>query len=266
MDTKELIKKDRPTIMGILNLTPDSFSDGGEHNKAESAIRRVKQMEEEGADMIDIGGESTGPSSENVSLEDEIERVIPILKAIKKRTNLPISVDTYKAEVAKTALEEGADLINDVTALRGDEKMPEVIRTYGCPIVLMFSKDSTPRTTREEKHYENVTQHIKDFLEERIEFSQKSGIKKDQIIIDPGMGAFISAIPKYSYEVIANLKEFRELTAPILIGISRKSFLGGKLAARDGKSAGLSAVAYLNGASIIRTHNIKETLSCLNWK
>lgn len=261
----EFIKKNAPTIMGILNLTPDSFSDGGQYNNIQKALRRVRQMEQEGADIIDIGGESTGPKSSNVSLEEELNRVVPILKKIRKHTKLPISIDTYKSEVARIALEEGADMINDVTALRQDKKLAAIIAKYNCPIVLMYSKDNTPRTTIKKINYKDVMHTIKNFLKKRINYAQKQGIAKKNIIIDPGMGQFISAIPKYSFEIIARLKELQTLKFPILIGISRKSFLGGELQNRDEKSALLSAIAYLNGASIIRAHDVKTTKRCLTW-
>ena len=251
--------------MGIINLTPDSFSDGGKFNNAKNAIKRVQELEEEGADIIDLGGESTGPNSKNVSLKEELNRVIPILKEIRKITKLPISIDTYKAEVARQALEEGANIINDVTALRGDEDLVKIIARYKCPVILMYSKDNTPRTTIKEKKYGNVLLTIKNFLKKQIKLAQKNGIKEENIIIDPGMGNFISKIPRYSLEIIAKLKELQELNKTILIGISRKSFLGGKLTERDEKGALLEAIAYLNGASIIRTHNVKTTLSCLKW-
>ena len=211
--------------------------------------------------------------------------MIPILKIIRKHTKLPISLDTYKFEVARQALEEGADLINDVTALRQDPKLAEIVARYKCPIVLMYSKDQTPRTTRKEVHYKDVIKTIKRFLEERIKFAKKHGISDKNIIIDPGMGAFISGIPRYSLEIIARLKELQTLQYPILVGISRKSFLKipgegtarartseacgfataerSELKKRDERGALLEAIAYLNGASIIRTHNIKTTKECL---
>ncbi len=259
----EFIKETGPTIMGILNLTPDSFSDGGEFNTIEKALRKVSKLEKEGADIIDIGGESTGPGSKDVSLEKELNRVIPLLREIRKHTKLPISIDTYKSQVAKKALEEGADMINDVTALRGDPSLAKVIAHYKCPIILMYSKDKTARTTLKEVHYKDVIKTIKAFLRKQINFAHEHNIKN--IIIDPGMGQFISSIPKYSFEIIARLNELKSLKHKILIGISRKSFLGGELTKRDEKSAALSTIAYLNGASIIRTHNIKETRSCLTW-
>lgn len=249
--------------MGILNLTPDSFSDGGEHNTLKKALKRVKELEKEGADIIDIGGESTGPKSPEVSLQEEIKRVIPILREIRKITKLPISVDTYKGEVARQALEEGANLINDVTALRGDKKMAEIIGKYRCPLIMMYSKDKTPRTTAQDKKYKDVIQTIKKFFEERLKYAKKHDIKN--IIIDPGMGQFISNIPEYSFEIIARLKELEKLDQPILVGLSRKSFLGkGSIKERDERAKSASAIAYINGASIIRTHDVKGLKHYLN--
>ena len=254
---KLTIPKNRPLIMGVLNLTPDSFSDGGQFNSIEKAKKRVKEMEKEGADIIDIGGESTGPGSKNVKLEEELNRVIPIIKAITKITKLPISIDTYKADVADQALQSGAKIINDVTGLRGDKEMVNIARKHQCPIVIMYSKDKTARTSKTAKHYKDVIKTIKAFLEKQSKYAIKNGIKKENIILDPGMGAFISTIPEYSYEIISRLSE---LPKPLLIGISRKSFLGGKLAERDFKAMPLTAIAYLNGASIIRTHDVKGTV------
>ena len=253
----------KPLIMGILNLTPDSFSDGGMFNTTKKALHRAHQLEAEGADIIDIGGESTGPGSKDISLAEELSRVIPLLKKIRKHCKLPISVDTYKSEVARQALEEGADMINDITALRQDPTLAKVVAHYKCPLILLYSKDKTARTTLKEVHYQDVIKTIKAFLKKQITLAAKHGIKN--IIIDPGMGQFISSIPKYSFEIIARLSELKTLNHEVLIGISRKSFLGGKLTERDEKSAALSAIAYLNGASIIRTHNVKETRSCLTW-
>ncbi len=216
------MKKNNPKktlVMGILNLTPDSFSDGGEYNSLKQAIKRAQEMQEQGADIIDIGGESTGPNSKNITLKEEIKRIMPILKKLRKIIKIKISIDTYKANLAKLALEEGADIINDITAMRGDKEMAKIIANYKCPIILMYSKDKTPRTTIKNKNYKNIIKTIKDFLQERIEFAEKQGIQKSKIIIDPGMGHFISAIPNYSLEVINNLEKFKSLKCPILLGI-----------------------------------------------
>lgn len=246
--------KNRPLIMGILNLTPDSFSDGGNYNTVKKAVQKVKEMEQKGVDIIDIGGESSGPNSKDVSLKEELNRVTPVLKAIRKITQLPISVDTYKSEVARKALEEGANVINDITALRGDSKMATVIAKYKCPVILMYSKDKTARTTRQEKNYKDVVKTIEEFLEKRIQYAKKQRISYKQIILDPGMGHFVSAISKYSYEIIARLGELKKLGYPILLGLSRKSFLGGTIEQRETKAEALEQIAFLNGANIFRKH------------
>lgn len=253
------MKQKKLQIMGILNITPDSFSDEGKFNTLKKAITRAKELEKQGADILDIGGESTGPGSKHISLEKELKRVIPIIKELRKNTKIPISIDTYKSEVAKQALDAGANMINDVTALRGDQKMASVVKKYKCPIILMYSKDPTPRTTVKNKKYKDIIKTIKDFLKKQISYAKKQGIKNDQIIIDPGMGQFISALPEYSYEIIARLHELKTLGYPILIGASRKSFLGGSIKSRIEKGAIVSAIAYSAGVSIIRTHDIKQT-------
>lgn len=223
-------------------------------------------MEKEGADIIDIGGESTGPNSTEVTVEEEIKRIIPILKIIRQNTKLPISIDTYKSEVAELALKEGANMINDVTALRSDPLIAKVAAKHKCPIILMYSKDKTPRTTTKSVHYKNVVRTIRDFLRLQIKTAKKAGILGENIIIDPGMGAFISSIPKYSFEIISRFKELTQMGYPILLGASRKSFLGGEMSERDLKGQIVSAIAYLNGASIIRTHDVKGTNRALALK
>lgn len=248
-----------PIIMGVLNVTPDSFSDGGEFDSVEKALKRAFEIEKEGASIIDIGGESSGPNSKFVTLEEELARVIPLLSKFRKKTKMTISIDTYKAEVARQALELGADLINDVTALRGDKGMAKVIAKYKCPVVMMYSKDKDARTKVMAKKYGDVVLTVKKFLSERIKYAEKNGIKKSQIIIDPGMGQFVSSIPEYSFEILARLSEFKTLGLPILVGVSRKSFLGGEMAERTGKGLVASAIAYYNGARILRTHDVKST-------
>lgn len=249
--------------MGILNVTPDSFSDGEEFLNAQNALKRAKQMELEGADLIDIGGESTGPNSKFVPLKEELKRVIPILKLVKKHTKLPISIDTYKSEIAVEGLKNGASMVNDVTALRGDKNMAKVIAKFSCPVILMYSKNKTPRTTVQKKQYKNVIETIKDFFEERLKYAKKQGIKPNQIILDPGMGQFISSIPKYSFEIILRLQELTKLGFSICIGASRKSFLQDKMSTREEKGKIVNTFAYLAGASILRTHDIKNTVEFL---
>lgn len=245
--------------MGILNLTPDSFSDGGHYFDPKRGIQRIQTMLAEGADIIDIGGESTGPGSEYISAEEELKRIKPIIDFVAKEKltdQVLFSIDTYKASVAEYALAHGFSMVNDVTAFRGDPKMIEVLVKYQPYVVLMYSKDSGPRTTHDKVVYENVIGTIKDFLTEQTSKLLEAGFPRKKIIIDPGMGAFISAIPDYSFEVIDRLGEFKKLGYPILVGISRKSCLGGKLADRDQPSVDWSLKAIKNGASIIRIHNV----------
>ncbi|PIR54787.1 dihydropteroate synthase [Candidatus Peregrinibacteria bacterium CG10_big_fil_rev_8_21_14_0_10_36_19] len=251
------MKPNLPLIMGILNITPDSFSDGGLYNSIKSAKKRAKEMEKEGVDIIDIGAESTGPGSKKVKEDEELKRIIPILKEIRKSTKLPISIDTYKAKVAEECLKEGANIINDISALRGDKRMAKVVSKYKCPIIIMYSKDKTPHATIKNKSYKNLPKTINDFLRQRIQYAEKNGIKRKNIIIDPGMGNYISSNPKYSYEILAKLSEFKIHKMPIMLGLSRKSFLGSEIKDRDEKALPLTTIAYLNGASIIRTHDIK---------
>lgn len=248
------------SIMGVLNLTPDSFSDGGELNAPELAIKRIEEMIAEGADIIDIGGESTGPGSVKVSAEEELKRLRPIADWVSQKgcqKDIIFSIDTYKAPVAEYALEHGFQMVNDVTALRGDPKMIDVLLKYEPYVVLMYSKDSSARTTADKMVYEDVIGTIKDFLEEQTSELLEAGFPRKKIIIDPGMGAFISSIPEFSFEVINRLKELKLLGFPILIGISRKSCLGGKMQDRDQPSVDWSMKALENGVSIIRIHNVE---------
>lgn len=248
-----------PKLMGILNLTPDSFSDGGKFNTPEKALKRVKEMEKFGADILDIGGESTGPNSKKVSEKIEYQRIIPILKTIKNEIKIPISVDTYKAEIAEAAIKNGASIINDITGLRGDNNMALTIAKNKVKVIIMYSKDSGPRTTIKRKEYKNVVQTVMNFFEERIKFAVSKGIKRKNIILDPGFGHYISSIPIYSYELIAGLKSFKKFNMPITLGISRKSALGGNPDTRDSRGLPLNAIAYILGADILRVHNVKET-------
>jgi dihydropteroate synthase len=248
-----------PKIMGILNVTPDSFSDGDLFLRTKDYELRTKQLIDEGVDIIDIGGESTGPGSKDVSFEEEMNRVKPVIDFVRdnKLTERVIfSIDTYKSEIAEYALKSGFQMVNDVTALRGDSRMVEVLLKYKPYVVLMYSKDQTARTTRESVEYADVIGSVKTFLSERISVLVKAGFPKDRIIIDPGMGMFVSVKAEYSFEIINRLSELKSLGYPILVGVSRKSFLGGKIEERDPISAEWSLKAIKNGASIIRTHNV----------
>lgn len=250
-------------IMGILNVTPDSFSDGGRFKSVRDAVDAGLKMIEEGADIIDVGGESTGPKSKEVPLNEELKRVIPVVEKLRLKTDAWISVDTWRAPVAKYAVKAGADMVNDVTALRGDPEMAGTVAELGVPVVLMYSKDPGPRTTLMKKRYADVVAEISEFLRKRIAYAKKNGIAEDKCIIDPGMGAFISMDEKYSLRVLKELKRFARLGRPVLVGASRKSFIGNTLGlpVSERLEGGLACAAYavMNGASIIRAHDVKET-------
>lgn len=247
--------------MGVLNLTPDSFSDGGNFLDFSLATHQIKAMIAEGAAMIDVGGESTGPGSSDVSAEEELERVKPIIDFIHKTYHgspeILFSIDTYKSSVAEHALQQGFHIVNDVTALRGDPRMMDVLLKYKPYVILMYSKDPTARTTRDPLAYDDVVATIRQFLTERVNQLLRAGFPKEKIILDPGMGTFISAIPDYSFEIIQRLPELCELGYPVMIGISRKSCLGGVLEDRDPSSVEWSMKAIRNGASMVRIHNVQ---------
>ena len=248
-----------PSIMGILNVTPDSFYDGGKYNSRELALKRALEMEKEGADLIDVGGVSTRPGSVPPSLEEENERVIPLLRQLVKEVSVPLSIDTYRAEIAREALEIGVSMVNDVTALRGDEKMAEVVAQYDVPVVLMHMKGE-PHTMQFAPYYDSVVEEIIDFLGERIKFAESVGIKEEKILIDPGIG--FGKRLEDNLTIIRELRQFQCLEKPILLGPSRKSFIGQLLDVPTperlmGTSAAV-AVAIYNGAHILRVHDVKE--------
>lgn len=250
------------SIVGILNATPDSYFDGGIFNAKDKAVRRVGELLEQGADIIDIGGESTGPKSKDVSVDEELSRVMPIIEAII--TEYPaakLSIDTYKADVAQAATAAGVRMINDVTAGRGDTEMFNVMAQSNALVVLMYSKDSTARTSVADTEYTDVIATISTFLMEQVIQAKATGISANQIIIDPGMGHFISAKPEYSFEVIRRLRELKPI-APVYLSPSRKSFLAGpkNLPAEDRLPATIAAsiTAVQNGAMYIRTHDVLE--------
>lgn len=244
-------------LMGILNVTPDSFSDGGRFER-EDVVEVARQMLKDGAAILDVGGESTGPGSEDVSLEVELQRVVPAIRRIKAA--LPeavISVDTWKSEVAETAVLAGAEMINDVTAGRGDERIFEVAARYGVPLVLMYSKDNGPRTSREALQYDDVVAVVKHFLRERLELARTYGVR--EVILDPGMGAFVSSVPDYSWELIERVEEFYDLGCPLLVGASRKSFLG-----EDRLGGTLLVSEMLRGrVDYLRVHDVFENATSL---
>lgn len=254
---KEFDFSKRTYVMGILNVTPDSFSDGGKYFSLDLAIEHAVKMVEDGADIIDIGGESTRPGSEPVPLEEELRRVIPVIKEVVKRVDVPISIDTYKSEVAKQALDNGASIVNDISGLRFDEKMVDVIANYKASVVLMHIK-GTPKTMQQNPEYDDVISEIYDYLSKSIEIAQGAGI--EQIIVDPGIG-FGKRLTD-NLEIIRRLREFKALGYPVLIGVSRKSFIGNILNLpvdqRLEGTAGAVAISVWNGANIVRVHDVKE--------
>lgn len=244
-------------VMGILNVTPDSFSDGGKYFEPEAAIKRAIEMMEEGADIIDIGGESTRPGSDPVPVDEEIRRVIPVLEEIIKiNKNIFISVDTNKSKVAEAALQCGASIINDISGLTFDSNMIDVIKKYNAGVVLMHIQ-GTPKTMQNNPKYEFLIDEIYDYLHKQAEFARKNNVRN--IIIDPGIG-FGKSIEN-NFEIIKRLEDLKTLGYPVLIGISRKSFLGKtfdlEIYERDNVSSIAEALALKNGAKIIRTHNVK---------
>ncbi len=249
-------------IMGVLNITPDSFSDGGKFLNVDRAVEHVREMVRDGADIIDVGGESSRPFSEPVSEEEEMRRIIPVIEELND-LKIPISVDTYKPRVAEEALKRGANIVNDIFALRR-EGMAEVIRDYDSAVILMHMKGE-PRNMQLNPDYEDVISEIYGFLKERVEFARKKGIEEDKIIIDPGIG--FGKRVEDNLKIIRNLNTFKSLGYPILIGTSRKSFIGKILnldinERLEGTIAS-NIVAVMNGASIIRIHDVKENLRAI---
>lgn len=249
----------RTLIMGILNLTPDSFSDGGRYNALDMALARAEEMLKEGADVLDLGGESTRPGARRVTVKEELMRILPLLKKLVRRANVPISIDTYKSAVARQCLEEGASLINDVTALRGDPQMADVIRDFSAPVILMHMK-GTPLTMQKNPRYSNLFLDIKTSLKESIRLALKSGISRSRILIDPGIG--FGKTVRHNLSLIKGLEFFARLGFPVVIGISRKSFIGKVLGLpveeRIWGTASSAAIAAWNGAHIVRVHDVKE--------
>jgi dihydropteroate synthase len=247
-------------VMGILNVTPDSFSDGGLYFNEFSAIIRALQMVDDGADIIDIGGESTRPGSESVSIEEELKRTIPVIVSLAKKINVPISIDTYKSEVAKTALDAGASMVNDVSGLRFDPLMASIVSPYEVPVVIMHIKGK-PKDMQQNPVYEALIPEILDYLRSCIKSAMESGIPEDKIIIDPGIG--FGKTFEHNLEIINNLREFTSLGKPLLIGPSRKAFIGkilGDVPAgeRLEGTAAAVAISVMNGANIVRVHDVRE--------
>jgi dihydropteroate synthase len=247
-------------IMGILNVTPDSFSDGGLFSNESAAIKQALRMAEDGADIIDIGGESTRPGSEPVPVEEELRRTIPVIETIARELAIPISIDTYKAEVAKRALDAGASMVNDISGLRHDPEMKRVVSAYKVPVVIMHLKGK-PKDMQKNPLYEALIPEILDYLRDSIRIASEAGAAEKMIIIDPGIG--FGKTFEQNLNIIHNLREFTLLEKPVLIGASRKAFIGkilGDLPSgeRLEGTAATVAISIMNGANIIRVHDVKE--------
>ena len=246
--------------MGILNVTPDSFSDGGQYFSHRSAVDHALQMIEDGADIIDVGGESTRPGAEPLTVENELDRTIPVIESIRERNpDVMISIDTYKSIVAKEAVQAGADIVNDVSGLTMDENMPSILSEISVPVIIMHI-NGTPTNMQNNPVYKNLMGEIISFLEDKINLARSAGIKDHNIILDPGIG-FGKTID-HNFRIIQKLSDISNIGFPVLIGASRKSFIGLTLDLPpheriEGTAAAVSA-GILNGARIVRVHDVKE--------
>jgi dihydropteroate synthase len=249
----------RTYVMGILNLTPDSFSGDGVYKDAGFALERAGRIIKEGADIIDIGGESTRPGALVVSDEEEISRVIPVIERLAKKTSVPISIDTRKSEVAIRALDKGASIVNDITGLEHDVAMAGVVARYGAGVVIMHIKGE-PRTMQKSPVYEDLIGDILRKISDLVTRAEAKGIKKENIIIDPGIG--FGKTYEHNLEILNNLEVFKTLGSPLLVGASRKSFIGDILGAgpedRMFGTAAAVAVSIMNGADIVRVHDVRQ--------
>ena len=248
---------DRPLLMGIVNVTPDSFFDGGRFLDPQAAVAHAWRLVEEGADLLDIGGESTRPGSVPVEETEERRRLIPVVTAVAKAVSVPISVDTSKAVVAKAAIDAGAVMVNDVTALRGDPAMVDAIVVSGVGVVLMHMQ-GTPQTMQKAPQYHDVVEEVEDFLVERVRFALERGVAKNQIMLDPGIG--FGKTLAHNLDLLAQLRTFTKLGFPLLVGPSRKGFIGElveqSVQDRAWGTAGAIALAVEQGAHVLRVHDV----------
>lgn len=252
--------------MGVLNVTPDSFSDGGRYFSWSAALNRAKEIIQEGADIIDIGGESSRPGSEPVSVEDELQRVVPMVKAVRQFSQAAISVDTAKAEVARRSLEAGAEIINDISALRFDREMAAVVRDFEAVVVLMHMLGE-PKTMQQAPYYDDCIAEISKFFEERVEYCLRQGISRDRIILDPGIG--FGKRLEDNIDILIHLDRFSRLGFPLMLGTSRKSFIGLITGIKDqpekriGGSIASALLGMMKGADILRVHDVAATIEAV---
>ena len=260
LKTRDLTQTGRPLLMGILNVTPDSFSDGGQFQLVENAIARALQMEADGADIIDIGGESTRPGAEPVMLEEELRRTIPVIRELATRVGAPISIDTTKAEVARQALEAGAEIVNDISGLTFDPEMLEVCRLHDAGICLMHIQ-GTPQTMQQNPTYVDVVQEVIDFLQQQVDRCLMAGILPERMCIDPGIGFGKTA--EHNLQLLKSVSRLqRDLQRPVLIGHSRKRFLskilGRSVDERESGTIGVSIALAEQGVDILRIHDVRS--------
>ncbi len=249
-----------PRIMGVLNITPDSFYDGGRYFDRSRAEGQALRMVEEGAEILDIGGESTRPGSAAVSPEEEIQRVVPLIESLAGKISIPISIDTYKAKVARASLAAGAEMVNDISGLTFDPELVSVVAESGVPVVLMHTL-GRPQVMQENPVYRNLIAEIKEFLAGAIQKAERNGVRPENIIIDPGIG--FGKTVEHNLEIINRLADFQDLGKPVMVGPSRKSFIGKILDEPAGErlegTLAAVAIAAWNGADIIRVHDVRET-------
>jgi dihydropteroate synthase len=256
-----LLEISRPLVMGIVNVTPDSFSDGGKFYSHHTALAHGLQLVQEGADLLDIGGESTRPGSLPVTLEEELRRILPVVEGLAEQADIPISIDTSKAEVAREALAAGAHIINDVTALLGDPEMPEVARECGAGVILMHMQ-GTPATMQIQPHYNDVVAEVQEFLQSRVRELEQAGIPAERMVIDPGIG--FGKTGAHNIALLSNLSQFQSLGRPLCLGVSRKGIVG-RIAGQpvEQRLAGSLAVvchAVMHDAmQIVRVHDVRPT-------
>jgi dihydropteroate synthase len=254
----------RPSVMGIVNVTPDSFSDGGVNLDPETAAQSARRQVAEGAAIVDVGGESTRPGADNVGVQEELRRIVPVLEALAGE--VPVSIDTAKAQVARRALALGAELVNDVTALRGDPELAGVVADAGAYVCLMHMQGE-PRTMQADPRYDDVVADVKAFLEERLAAATAAGIDEAKVCLDPGIG--FGKTVEHNFELVRRLGELTALGRPVVIGFSRKSSLGRILGDPHARTGPLSAslavavAAYERGATIIRAHDVREHVEAL---
>jgi dihydropteroate synthase len=265
LPSRTLLLGERTLVMGVLNVTPDSFSDGGAFLDSQAAVARALELERDGADLLDVGGESTRPGAAPVSAREELSRILPLFEELRGKLRIPISVDTQKSEVAEAALATGAEIINDISALRTDPHLAEIARRAGAPVILMHMR-GTPRTMQRGPSARNVVRDAMTGLREALDRARRAGLAKSQVLLDPGIG--FGKSHAQNFEILARLPEFARLGCPIVIGTSRKGFLGRALAGPAERplppserilgTAATVTASILGGAHIIRVHDVAE--------